>query len=330
MVRTRIIGTGSYLPEQVVSNREVGGTVGIDAAVVHRLTGISERRWAAPAQAPSNLAAEAGLQALATAGLAAAEVEGILVSTTSPDMAFPSTACHVQRLLGCRNVPAFDVSASCSGFLYGLSMADAMIRSGQLNNCLVVAAEVKSRTLDRADVDTALLFGDGAGAVVVRAELDIGSMSRGLLGVRLHADGSGHRFIRIPAGGSRMPMTQDTVKTKDHTLHMEGAPLFRLAVRRLEHAVRDLVKEFGIDLQDVAQVVLHQANGRILAQIAKRLEIPTERICSVIERYGNTSSASLPIALDHAVRAGSIRPNDLVVLGSFGGGLTWATALVRW
>jgi 3-oxoacyl-[acyl-carrier-protein] synthase III len=330
MVRTRIIGTGSYLPERVVSNREVGDMVGIDAAVVYRLTGIRERRWAAPGQASSDFAAGAGLLALASAGLAAAELEGILVSTTSPDMVFPSTACHVQRLLGCRNVPAFDVSASCSGFLYGLSMADAMIRSGQLTNCLVVAAEVKSRTLDRGDADTALLFGDGAGAVVVRAEPDIGPPSRGLLGIRLHADGSGHRFIRIPAGGSRTPMTQDTVKTKDHTLHMEGAALFRSAVRRLEQAVRDAVKEFGIDLQDVAQVVLHQANGRILAQIAKRLQIPSERICSVIERYGNTSSASLPIALDHAVRAGSIRSNDLVVLGSFGGGLTWATGIVRW
>lgn len=330
MVRTRIIGTGSYLPEQVVTNCDVGDMVGVDAAVVHRLTGISERRWAASTQAPSDLATAAGLQALAAAGITAGDLEGILVSTTSADMAFPSTACHVQRMLGCRTVPAFDVSASCSGFLYGLSMADAMVRSGQITNCLVVAAEVKSRTLDRADADTALLFGDGAGAVVVRAETDSSPPSRGLLGVRLHADGSGHRFIRIPAGGSRTPTTQDTVKAKAHTLRMEGAPLFRLAVRRLEQAVRDVVKEFGIDLQDVAQVVLHQANGRILAQIAKRLQIPAERICSVIERYGNTSSASLPIALDHAVRAGSIKSNDLVVLGSFGGGLTWATGIVRW
>jgi 3-oxoacyl-[acyl-carrier-protein] synthase III len=330
VVRTRIIGTGSYLPEQVISNREVRSTAGVDAAVVHRLTGISERRWAAPTQAASDLAAQAGRQALETAGLAAVDLEGIVVSTTSPDMAFPSTACHVQRLLACRNVPAFDVSASCSGFLYGLSMADAMIRSGQLKTCLVVAAEVKSRTLDRTDADTALLFGDGAGAVVVRAEPDSSHPSRGILGVRLHADGSGHGFIRISAGGSRTPTTTETVKTKDHTLRMKGAPLFRLAVRRLEEAVREAVKEFGIDLQDVAQVVLHQANGRILAQVAKRLKIPAERICSVIERYGNTSSASLPIALNHAVRAGSIRPNDLVVLGSFGGGLTWATGIVRW
>jgi 3-oxoacyl-[acyl-carrier-protein] synthase-3 len=314
----------------VVSNHEVGVAAGVDPAVVHRLTGISERRWAAPTQAPSDLAAEAGREALANAGLAAADVDGILVSTTSPDMVFPSTACLVQQLLACRNVPAFDVSASCSGFLYGLSMADAMIRSGQLKTCLVVAAEVKSRTLDRTDADTALLFGDGAGAVVVRGEADGSHPTRGLLGVRLHADGSGHGFIRIPAGGSRTPTTQNTVKTNDHTLRMKGAPLFRRAVRRLEKAVRDVVKEFGIDLQDVTQIVLHQANGRILDQVAKRLKIPADRICSVIEHYGNTSSASLPIALDHAVRTGSIRSNDLVVLGSFGGGLTWATGVIRW
>lgn len=330
MIRTRIIGTGSYLPRRVVSNHEVGAAAGVDAADVHRLTGISERRWAAANQASSDLAAEAGRQALATAGLAADDVEGILVSTTSPDSTFPSTACHVQRMLACRNVLAFDVSASCSGFLYGLSMADAMIRSGQLKTCLVMAAEVKSRTLDPRDADTTLLFGDGAGAVVVRAESESSHPSQGLLGIRLHADGSGHDYIRIPAGGSRTPTTQDTVKTNDHTLRMRGAPLFRLAVRRVEEAVRDVMKEFGIDLQDVAQVVLHQANGRILAQVAKRLKIPADRICSVIEHYGNTSSASLPIALDHAVRTGTIKPNDLVVLGSFGGGLTWATGVIRW
>jgi len=330
MVRTRIIGTGSYIPEREISNREVGEPLGVDAAAVQRLTGIKERRWASPAQASSDLAAEAGRQALATAGLAAADVDGIVVSTTSADTAFPSTACLVQRFLACRNVPAFDISASCSGFLYGLSMADAMIRSGQLKTCLVVAAEVKSRTLDRTDVDTALLFGDGAGAVVVRAEPGSSHPSRGLLGLRLHADGSGHDYIRIPAGGSRTPTTQETVNAMGHTLRMKGSPLFRQAVRRLEEAVRDVVKEFGIDLQEVTQLILHQANARILEQVARRLKIPAGRICSVIEHYGNTSSASLPIALDHAVRAGSIRPNDLIVLGTFGGGLTWATGIVRW
>jgi 3-oxoacyl-[acyl-carrier-protein] synthase-3 len=209
-------------------------------------------------------------------------------------------------------------------------MADAMIRSGQMKTCLVVAAEVKSRSVDPTDGDTALLFGDGAGAVVLRGEPEAGQLSQGLLGVRLRADGSQYSLITIPAGGSRRPTTQGTVEAKSHTLRMQGAPLFRLAVKRLEQAIREIVKEFGVELQDVAQLVLHQANGRILDQLTKRLGVSPERVCSVIGRYGNTSSASLPITLDHAVRSGRILPHDLVLLGSFGGGVTWAAGLVRW
>jgi 3-oxoacyl-[acyl-carrier-protein] synthase-3 len=209
-------------------------------------------------------------------------------------------------------------------------MADAMIRSGQVKTCLVVAAEVKSRSLDPADGDTVLLFGDGAGAVVLRGEPEVGQPSRGIMGVRLHADGSQHGLIHIPAGGSRMPTTVETVEAKSHTLRMQGAPLFRLAVKRLEQAIREVVKEFGIDVQDLAQLVVHQANGRILSQLTKRLGVSPERVCSVIGRYGNTSSASVPIALDHAVRSGRIVPHDLLLLGSFGGGVTWAAGLVRW
>jgi 3-oxoacyl-[acyl-carrier-protein] synthase III len=330
MIRTRIIGTGSYLPERVVSNREVGVSLGLEPEVIFRLTGILERRRAAASQASSDLAAEAARSALDAAGLPVSELGAVLLSTTSPDTVFPSTACHVQRMLGCATIPAFDVSASCSGFLYGLSMADAMIRSGQVMTCLVVAAEVKSRSVDPADGDTALLFGDGAGAVVVRGEPEAGQLSRGLLGIRLHADGSQHDLIAIPAGGSRRPTTLGTVDAKSHTLRMRGAPLFRLAVKRLDQAIREIMKEFGVDRQDIAQLVVHQANGRILEQLTKRLGISPERVCSVIEHYGNTSSASLPIALDHAVRSGRIFPHDIVLLGSFGGGVTWAAGLVRW
>jgi 3-oxoacyl-[acyl-carrier-protein] synthase-3 len=233
-------------------------------------------------------------------------------------------------MLGCFSIPAFDVAASCSGFLYGLSMADVMIRSGQVQTCLVVAAEVKSRTIDPADGDTALLFGDGAGAVVLRGEPEAGELSQGLLGLRLRADGAQHGLITIPAGGSRQPTTSDTIEAKAHTLRMQGALLFRLAVKRLDQVIRETLKEFGVELQDVAQVVLHQANGRILDHLTKRLGISPERVCSVIGRYGNTSSASLPIALDHAVRSGKILPHDIVLLGSFGGGVTWAAGLVRW
>jgi 3-oxoacyl-[acyl-carrier-protein] synthase III len=330
MIRSRIVGTGSYLPERVISNREAGAAFKIDPDTITRLTGIEERRWADSAQASSDLAVEASRAALDAAGLQPTAIEAVLVSTTSADMAFPSTACHVQRKLGCGSLPAFDVAASCSGFLYGLSMADAMIRSGQIQTCLVAAAEVKSRTLDPHDLDTALLFGDGAGAVIVQAERDDSQPSRGLLGIHLAADGARHDLIRIHAGGSRWPSSQDTLEAGDHSLRMQGAPLFRLAVRRLEQAIRDILKECGVELRDVAQFVVHQANGRILAQLAARLAVPVDRLCSVIARFGNTSSASLPIALDHAVRAGRVRPGDLIVLGSFGGGLTWASGLIRW
>lgn len=330
MIRARVIGTGSYLPHRVVTNEEVALPLGLPPAQIQRLTGIRERRWAAEHEAPSDMAIEAGRHALDAAGCEASAIDAIILSTTSPDMAFPSTACFVQRGLGCKGVGAFDVSASCSGFLYGLSMAQAMIQSGQLRTCLVVASEVKSRFLDPQDETTAVLFGDGAGAVILRSEDDRSPEWHGILGVRLHADGSRHGLIRVPAGGSRTPLSLDTLARREHVLCMQGASLFRVAIRRIEQAAQDMLKEFGVRLSDIKQVVLHQANGRILTQVADRLGIPLDRLSSVIERYGNTSSASLPIALDAAVADGKITSGDLVLLGSFGGGLTWATSLVRW
>ncbi len=205
-----------------------------------------------------------------------------------------------------------------------------MIQSGQVKTCLVMASEVKSRSLDPQDEATALLFGDGAGAVILRGEEDRSPEWRGILGIRLYADGAHHGLIRIPGGGSRTPSSSDTLREKEHTLRMQGASLFRIAVRRIEQAVLEILKEFGVRPGDLTQVVLHQANGRILSHVADRLGIDQDRLASVIERYGNTSSASLPIALDDAVRGGNISPDDLVLLGSFGGGLTWATGLVRW
>ena len=330
MIRTRVIGTGSYVPHRVVTNEEIARPLGLAPDQIYRLTGIRERHWAADHEASSDMAIEAGRQALLAAGCEAFAIEAVIVSTTSPDAVFPSTACYVQHGLGCKRVGAFDVSASCSGFLYGLSMAQAMIESGQIRTCLVAASEVKSRFLDPKDGATAMLFGDGAGAVVLCGEEDQSLEMRGILGIRLRADGSRHELIRVQAGGSRMPSSQATVEKHEHTLRMQGASLYRAAIRRIEQAVQDILKEFGVDLREVKQVVLHQANGRILAQIADRLAIPQDRLSSVIERYGNTSSASLPIALDAAVRGGAIAPGDLVLLGSFGGGLTWATGLVRW
>jgi 3-oxoacyl-[acyl-carrier-protein] synthase-3 len=330
MIRPQLIGTGSYLPSRVVTNEDLAGMTGVSPAAIERLTGIRTRRWAAEQEASSDMAIVAGRRALDAAGCAPSSIDAIILSTTSPDMAFPSTACAVQRGLGCKQVGAFDVSASCSGFLYGLSMAQAMIQSAQVRTCLVIASEVKSRSLDHQDEATTLLFGDGAGAVIVRGEEDRSPEWRGILSVKLYADGAHHGLIRVPSGGSRLPLTSDALKTKGQALRMRGAPLFRLAVRRVEQAVINILKDVGVRPEDVRQVVLHQANGRILSQLASRLGVEPDRLASVIERYGNTSSASLPITLDDAVRSGKISPGDLVLLGSFGGGLTWATSLVRW
>ena len=330
MIRVRVIGTGSYLPSRVVPNQEITSKLRLSPARIQRLTGIRTRHWAGDHEASSDMAIVAGRRALDAADCAASSIDAIILSTTSPDMAFPSTACLVQRGLGCRQVGAFDVSASCSGFLYGLSMAQAMIQSGQTKTCLVVASEVKSRSLDLQDEATALLFGDGAGAVILQGEENRSPEWRGILGIKLYADGSHHGLIRVPAGGSRTPLSSDRLRNQEHTLRMQGASLFRIAVRRIEQAVLEIVKEFGLCPADLKQVVLHQANGRILSHVADRLGIDQNRLASVIERYGNTSSASLPIALDDAVRSGDISSGDLVLLGSFGGGLTWATGLVRW
>lgn len=330
MKRSRIVGTGSYVPSRVVDNQEVAVPLGLPPDQIVALTGIRTRHWVEPGQASSDLAVVAGQRACEAAGVTPQSLDAILVSTTSPDSTFPSTACHVQRALGANPVMAFDLSASCSGFLYGLSMADVMIRSGQIRSCLVIAAEVKSRFLNARDKDTAMLFGDGAGAVLVVQEDSLLPNAPGVLGVRLYADGSGHGLITIPAGGSRKPCGTDTIRANEHMLRMSGSRVFRSAVRRLEQAAIDLLKEFGLAAGDVTQVIAHQANARILEQLRRRLGLSREAVYSVIEQYGNTSSASLPIALDHAVRAQQLAAGDLVLLGAFGGGLTWATGLLRW
>ena len=326
MRQSRIVGTGSYLPVRTVCNSEVSRSLRLDADAVYRLTGIRARHWAADEQAASHLAEQAARQAFEAAGLSVSSVDAILVSTTSPDMAFPSTACLLQRSLGAKGAAAFDLAASCSGFLYGVSMADRLIRSGQFRRCLVVATEVKSRSLDRQDQTTAILFGDGAGAALVSED----DGREGILAVRLYADGTRHGLITVPAGGSRQPASLQTVQDRLHTIRIQGGPLFRVAVKRLAEAVAGILKEFGVGVDDLDQVIFHQANGRILSALGDRLGIPPEKLFSVIERFGNTSSASLPIALDRAVRDGRVRSGDLVLLGTFGGGLTWATALVRW
>jgi 3-oxoacyl-[acyl-carrier-protein] synthase-3 len=328
-MKSRIIGTGSYVPPRIVTNEEVSRRVGLDAEGIFRRTGIRARHWAADDECTSHLAEMAARRACESAGVTLSSADAIVVSTTSPDMAFPSTACHLQNSLGLKGSAAFDLAASCSGFLYGLSMADRLIRSGQVRRCLVVAAEIKSRSLDLQDEATAIVFGDGAGAALLEAEAHA-EKAHGIVDVRLYADGTRHALIRIPAGGSRQPTTRQTVEGRQHTLRMQGGPLFRVAIKHLAAAVTDLMKECDLKTEDISQAIFHQANGRILSALGRRLGLSSEKMYSVIETFGNTSSASLPLAMDHAVRSGRVKRGDLVLLGTFGGGLTWATGLVRW
>lgn len=324
---TRIAGTGSSVPARSVGNTEVASRLDIDEPYIVRMTGIRTRYWANDQEDCSLLAEKAARQAIESAGMKIEDIDAILVSTTSPNKIFPSTACLLQQRLGLRHAAAFDVSASCSGFLYGLSMADSFIRSNQFQRCLVVAAEVKSRSLNLCDVGTSILFGDGAGAaVLVRGN----GRKIGIVRVRLFADGGYADLVKIPAGGSRLPTSSDTVLKGLHTLQLHGAPLFRIAIKRLSAAIRELFDEENVTADDVSHVIFHQANSRMLNLLVDRLGVKRDRLFSVIDRFGNTSSASLALALDCANRQRCLNPGELILLGTFGGGLTWSAALVRW
>ena len=333
-VSSRIIGTGSYLPDRLVTNEEVASHFGLANADVFRVTGIKTRHWCHPRETCSDLAEQAARRALTSADESIESIDAILVSTTSPDTIFPSTACYLQQKLQARPVASFDLAASCTGFLYGLSMADAFIRSGQYRCCLVVASEVKSRYLDASRKASAMLFGDGAGAAVVKRAESLGdgrsTIKPGLIGMQLHSDGVCHDLIRVPAGGSKLPGSGDTVQNRLHAIELEGAAVFRAGVKRLSKALEDVLRDFDLKSSDITQVITHQANGRILQAIAKRMRLAPDQMFSMIEQVGNTSSASLPIALDEAFRQKKFVSGDLILLGAFGGGLTWGTALVRW
>jgi len=321
-----IVGTGIGLPDRIVTNESLEAHLGIPSGGILRRTGIRERRWVQGSEASSDLAATASRAALAAAGRQASDLDLILVSTTSGDMGFASTACLLQRELKAGKCAAFDLAASCTGFLYGLSIAQAFLHTGQARTVLLAASEVKSRFIDHDDPAAAILFGDGAGAVVLTA----GPPDRGVLDVSVAADGRRWPLIHLPAGGSREPTTVDTVSARRHTMHIDGSAIFRTAVRNLERAVRELLTARGLQPEQIDHFVFHQANARILAQVRRRLGIPAAKTPVTLIHYGNTSSSALPIALHHAVAEDRIRDGHLVVLAAFGGGLTWGTALIRW
>ena len=324
---SRISGTGSALPARRVENQEVASFLGKNPSYIFRVSGIRTRYWAESQEDCSFLAEEASRQALDRAGLTPNDLDAIIVSTTSPDMMFPSTACLLQARLGISGIPAFDCSASCSGFLYGLSMADCFLRAGQFRRCLIVASEVKSRTLDRNDLSTAILFGDGAGAAILERSTN---SDRGIVSIRLNADGQYHDLVKIAGGGSRQPLSQAALDNRSHTLRIQGSKLFRIAIRRLRQAISEHVAEEKWEMSDLDQVIFHQANARMITHLCRTLKISSDRCVAIMADVGNTSSASLPMALDFANRHQRLKDGSQILLGAFGGGLTWGTALIRW
>lgn len=326
MLRTRIIGTGSYQPAKVLTNYELAKMLDTSDEWITERTGIKERRIASKREAASDLAYEASKRALKAAGLKPSELELIIVGTISGDMIFPSTACILQDMLGANNTAAFDLNAACSGFIYSLASADAFLRSGQYKRALVVGSEVLSRIIDWEDRSTCVLFGDGAGAVVLEAKKG----ERGVLSTHLHSDGSLKDILYLPGGGSRFPASPDTLKKKKHFIRMKGNETFKVAVKTLSTLVVETLKANNLEPDQLSLLIPHQANLRIIKATAKRLGLSMDKVVVNLDRYGNTSAASVPIALDEAVRTGRIMPGDYVLMEAFGGGLTWASALIRW
>lgn len=318
MIWSRIVGTGSCLPAKIVTNDDLAKRMDTSDEWIRTRTGIRQRHIAEPTQTSSDLGAEASRQALAAAGVTASEIDLIIVATATPDYIFPSTACIMQTKLGIKGCTAFDIQAVCSGFVYALAIADKFIRSGQTRCALVVGAEVYSRILDWNDRSTAVLFGDGAGAVVLKAD-----SKPGILGSALHADGSYADILSVPGnvcGGKIVgsPFVQ-----------MDGQAVFKFAVRVLDEVARETLALCGRSIADIDWLIPHQANVRILEATAKRLEIDLAKLVITVDRHGNTSAASVPLALDVAVRDGRIKPGHRVMLQGVGGGFTWGASLVE-
>ena len=328
MKRVGIVGTGSYLPEKVLSNYDIEKFLDTSDEWIYTRTGIKERRVAAPEEATSDLAKVASERALEAAEMLPEEVELIVMATITPDTHCPSGANWLEAKIGAVNAVSMDVTAACTGFIFALSVAEQYIKNGTFRNALVVASEVMTRTLDWTDRTTCILWGDGAGAVVLKeVEGD-----KGILSIHLHTDGAHGDTLLLPGGGSKTtPISYESVDKKLHTLKMlEANQSFKVAVKRFAEACEEALRHNNVDMSDVKVIIPHQANLRILQSMAKRLQVPMEKVYINIERYGNISSATVPIALDEAVRDETIKQGDLVLLTAFGGGLTWGSSLIRW
>lgn len=326
MLRAKITGTGSYAPDTILTNAELERMVDTSDQWIVERTGIRERRIAGAHQGTSDLAAEAARRALEASGLSAGDIDLILVATVTPDMLFPSTACLVQGKIGATRAAAYDLSAACSGFIYGLSVANSHIVSGQYRNIIVIGAETLSRVVNWKDRGTCILFGDGAGAVVLQAT----EGDSGILTTILKSDPSLWQLLCLPSVGSRPPSSPLDVEAGLHTIQMKGNETFKAAVKALDEIVCETLTAAGMKDTDVDLLIPHQANIRIIQATAKRLKMPMEKVYLILEKYGNTSAASVPMALDEAVRKGRVQPGNTILMEAFGGGLTWASALVKW
>ncbi|WP_305043918.1 beta-ketoacyl-ACP synthase III [Geoalkalibacter sp.] len=326
MKRARIVGTGSYVPEAVLTNRDLEQRIETTDEWIVSRTGIRERRIAADHECTSDLAARAARAALDMAGVSAEEIELIVVGTITGDFPWPATACLVQEKIGAKRAFAFDVSAACSGFVYALDAAVKQIQCGAVGKALVIGAEILSRIVDWQDRNTCVLFGDGAGAVVLCAE----EGERGVLSTHLHSDGSYWELLYQAGFGARNPATAQGLDARLPFLKMQGNEVFKVAVRMLTEVAQEALAHNGLRTEDVDLFIPHQANRRILEAVAKRLHLSDEQVFINVDFYGNTSGASIPIALDEVNRAGRLKAGDLVLFDAFGGGFTWASALVRW
>jgi 3-oxoacyl-[acyl-carrier-protein] synthase III len=328
VIRSRIIGTGRAVPPKVLTNDDLSKMVDTSDSWIVERTGIRERHILDPSLAASDLATQAAKEACRKAGVDPSTVDCIIIGTVTGDCPFPSTAAFVQKKLGAQSGGcAFDLSAACAGFLYGLSIADAFIRARQYRRVVVVGVEVLSRIVDWSDRSTCVLFGDGAGAVLMTADEEGTS---GVLSTHLYADGAQTEILWQPAGGSREPIAPDGSNKKRFFVQMNGREVYKHAVRNMVAASRTALEANGLSADDVAWVIAHQANLRILEGVAERIGIPMSRFFTNVERYGNTSSASVPTALDEAIEADRLKRGDLLVFTALGGGLAWASAAVRW
>lgn len=321
-----ILGLGCYVPDKIITNFDLEKMVETSDKWIVERTGIKERRIASDDEATSDLAVKAAERALQDAGVSADELDLIIVATATPDMFFPSVACILQDKLKATNAAAFDLAAGCSGFVYGLVTGSQFIKAGLYNKVLVIGAETISKILDWSDRNTCVLFGDGAGAAVLGLVDD----GYGILGVELGAEGAGGQHLKLPAGGSRLPASLLTVSEKQHYVHMNGNEVFKFAIKVMGEAAVKALDNAGLEPKDVDCFIPHQANIRIIQSAAKRLKLPLDKVVINVANYGNTSAASIPIALNEAVESGKVKKDDTVVLVGFGAGLTWASCVIKW